>query len=156
MSAEARLKMSLAKIGRTPWNKGVSWSQEAKEKMSVSHKNNFEACENLRQMSISNKGIRRSPSTEFKKGVHYSIDTEFKKGNQNINWINGKRKTAKGYIAIYSPDHPAKNKTCSVMEHRLVIEKYIGRYLLSQEVVHHINKIKNDNRIENLMLFSYI
>lgn len=73
-------------------------------------------------------------------------------GINNPNWKNGIRKHGDGYILIYLPTHPYKNKENYVMEHRLIMEKHLKRYLTSEEVVHHINGIRDDNRIENLKL----
>jgi hypothetical protein len=58
-----------------------------------------------------------------------------------------------GYWVVKAPlGHPTCQKNGTIFEHRLVVEKHIGRYLTPIEVVHHINEIRTDNRIENLML----
>ena len=62
--------------------------------------------------------------------------------------------TPEGYILTRCPNHPFCNKKGYVREHRLVMEKKINRYLSPKERVHHINEIKDDNRIENLQLFA--
>lgn len=68
-------------------------------------------------------------------------------------WNNGRKIDQYGYILLKKPQHPFKNSDGYVREHRLVIEKQIGRYLHRWEVGHHINKIKDDNRPQNLMCF---
>lgn len=57
-----------------------------------------------------------------------------------------------GYIIVYLPNHPFHNKDNCIYEHRLVMEEHIGRYLTKNEVVHHKNHVRDDNRIENLEL----
>ena len=74
-------------------------------------------------------------------------------GKKHYHWQGGKRTTNQGYIEIKSPNHPFKNKQGYVPEHRLVVEKYLGRCLARLEVIHHINEIKTDNHIKNLYLF---
>ena len=69
-------------------------------------------------------------------------------------WKGGRRNIGKNrkYVGIYSPDHPHATSEGYVMEHRLVMERKLGRYLEVGELVHHINGIQHDNRPENLEL----
>jgi len=69
-------------------------------------------------------------------------------------WKGGTCMTSRGYRMIKKPDHPRADKRGYVREQVLVMEQYLGRHLTKEEVVHHINHIKTDNRIENLQLFS--
>lgn len=49
--------------------------------------------------------------------------------------------------------HPREAKSNYVFEHILVMEEKIGRYLEEKENIHHINGVRDDNRIENLELW---
>lgn len=85
------------------------------------------------------------------------------------NWLGGRRIGKGGYIEVYQPDHPLCQranqkrresaagffrKKVYVREHRLVMEQHLGRFLRDKEVVHHLNGVQSDNRIENLLLYS--
>ncbi len=55
-----------------------------------------------------------------------------------------------GYIGIYMPKHHRVNKDGYVLEHILVWEKAYNIHLPDGWIIHHLNGIKNDNRLENL------
>lgn len=59
-----------------------------------------------------------------------------------------------GYILIHKKNHPMAGKDNYIPLHRLVYSEYLGRNLTRDEVIHHKNGIKTDNRIENLQLVS--
>jgi len=71
-------------------------------------------------------------------------------GKDSPTWKGGRWKDERGYIRI--PLTPGTDDY--VYEHRLVMEKIIGRKLLPEEIVHHINGVKDDNHPDNLKLFN--
>ena len=96
-----------------------------------------------------------------KHGLGYKHTEEWKleaskrtSGKNNPAWIGGRVYNGDGYIWVHTPGHPNPSSKNYVFEHRLIMEKHLGRYLRSEESIHHINGIKDDNRIENLMIFS--
>ena len=69
--------------------------------------------------------------------------------------------SSKGYVFMYRPDHPNSTPKGTISEHRFILEGYLREtnpnhpalnngYLSKDWHVHHLNGIRNDNRIENL------
>lgn len=77
-------------------------------------------------------------------------------GENGGRWKGGKRIGRGGYVHVWKPDHPslAGTKRKYVLEHRLVMEQHLGRPLKRDEYVHHLNGVRDDNRIENLELWA--
>lgn len=127
-------------INKGWFKKGNKMSEEMKKKISIATKGKPKSEEHRRKMASANRARARL-------GIgHY-----FGEGNKNPNWRGGVIWN-KGYKTIPAKDHPMVNKDGYVMEHRLVMEKHIGRYLRKEEVVHHKNGNKLDNNIRNLVL----
>lgn len=115
------------------YKRGSKLTKEHIEAIKRRHTGKIVSAETRRKMSDSRKrGKFRSP-----------------------NWKGGRRiGRTDNYIQIYRPDHLFANKEGYVMEHRLVMERIIGRYLTKNEVVHHKNKVRNDNAPDNLQLMT--
>lgn len=71
----------------------------------------------------------------------------------NPAWTGGKKTRADGYVMIRQPNHPHASDGY-VLEHRLVMEGILGRYLTHDEVVHHIDGNPSNNDPNNLELFA--
>lgn len=88
-------------------------------------------------------------------GQYWAKNKDWPSGPDDRHWRGG-RNIANGYIRLWRPDHPSARhkKKPYVMEHRLVMEEHLGRFLKRDEHVHHLNGIKDDNRLENLELWT--
>lgn len=104
-------------------------SEETREKISRVHKGKTLSQEQRKMISLAN-----------------SCD---------YNGLNGYGHTKdhnRGYVLAYVPKHPNAHRDGYLMLHTVLMEQKIGRYLKPNEVVHHINHDRKDNRLENLML----
>jgi HNH endonuclease len=71
-------------------------------------------------------------------------------GDKNNNWKGGRTKNADGYSLVFNEAYVNGYGRHQVKEHRLVFERYYNCCLLPWTDIHHINGIKDDNRLENL------
>lgn len=112
---------------------GHSHTENAKRKISQKHSGKAMSAETRLKISNARKGLITNPS---KYGGHT-------------------KKHCRGYIMVYVPNHPYATKDGYVFEHILAFEKANNCYVdRNNYVIHHINGIKTDNRIENLALMT--
>jgi len=138
-----KLNLNLSQIKKMYLEKDMSTYQIAKAFGCSA----FTIGERLKEMDINRRTqaecnkhrIRNNPdwANKVSKGLHF-------KGSS----------VSHGYKLIYCPEHPMATKTKYVREHRLVAEDMLGRYLTSEEEVHHIDFNPLNNESDNLYVFS--
>lgn len=117
-------------------------------------------CEFSRKWRREMTAEERARISALHKGKHLTqeqIEAIRQRNSCNYNGLNGYGHTKQhcaGYILAYAPKHPNAHKDGYVMLHTVLMEQKIGRYLNADEVVHHINHNKADNRLENLQLMN--
>ena len=79
--------------------------------------------------------------------LHMNTNKRKRTGKDHPLFQDGKSLDANGYVVLSSK---IWGENINRREHRVVMEKHLERKLLRSEVVHHINGIKSDNRIDNL------
>lgn len=77
-----------------------------------------------------------------------------KVGEHGPHWKGGQPVTGNGYVREYCPDHPYADPDGYVLQHRLVVERSIGRVLDPKEQVHHRDQNKQNNELPNLEVLS--
>jgi HNH endonuclease len=107
-------------------------------------------------LGVSSEGLRRAMVRDGleRTGRRKKNPKKGNHGERNPAWKGGRSVDKSGYILVHSPNHPfAGKRSKKVREHRLVMERKLGRFLSPNEVVHHIDGDPSNNHPDNLVLF---
>jgi len=120
--------------------KGLKHSEETKQKM--------------REKALGRKHTKETKNkiSNLRKGLKLSEETKKRMSKSAIGKPKGIKKDPNGYVFIYKPKHPRAVHNYVRRSH-LVVEKFIGRYLELNNVIHHIDFNKSNDDINNLMIF---
>jgi len=121
-------------------------TEEIKKILSLAHLGKKFSKEHRKNISLGNLG--RKFSKKAKKKI-----SDAQRGEKGNNWKGGRIIDGNGYILINTHKHPFRNCHNYILEHRLIIEAYLGRYLKRKERTHHIDGNPSNNKVKNLMVF---
>lgn len=137
--------------------KGQEWSKEQLDYLIIHYSS--ERAEDIGEKigksksSVQHKASRLNIGKDHE--AFFAVRSKAMSGKNSGNFKGYRRRTTKGYIVCYRPEHPFASAEGLVMEHRLVMESAIGCYIPKNLDVHHLNGVRDDNRIENLALMTH-
>lgn len=158
-SEETKRKISKNSLRQIPWNKNLKakyWNKDwLYEEYIVKKLSTIEIGKlcGVTMTPIRKALIRFNIPRRSRREIAMSFDIT---GENNPNYKNGKHTQKNGYVRVLINRNnifaPMRDNKGYILEHRLVMAKHLRKCLEPWEIIHHINGIKNDNRIENLIL----
>ena len=133
-------------MARPKGSKNVKWDKEELRRLYWDERMH---CKYIAKKYNTNSFAVREAMVRF--GIPRRTKREMVKADLNYKWSGGRKQLTKGYIKVHKPNHPRADCGGYVLEHIIVWEEAHNKSLPEGWVIHHLNGIKDDNRLENLV-----
>lgn len=134
-------------MARPIGSKNMKWDKE--QLYDLYHKQGLDSNQVGDKLGATGSAVRIAM---YKLGIPTRTLSQATSGERHYAWKGGIHKDSSGYVEVYMPQHHRAGKRGYVRQHILVWEQANGRELANDEIVHHLNGTKDDNRPENLIV----